>query len=266
MFTALAPQPNRATSTVTLSCGLVAIPLSVYTGTETTRVDRKEFFKGDTDIPVGRSPIRKDTGEVIEQADVVRMAQADAGSYVPLSDDEIVAATSPRGVADIEMFVPLKDIGAYSQENVAQVRPKAEKGIVNPAADRAFAVLLTAMAKRKVAAVVKVAMRGPARYALLTPEADLLLIRNCEQVREARPAPEHKPSKAEVDMAVSLIETIGIETPTLTDDSAAAVRTYVNAKAEGATPAQVNEPTPTADILDAMQASIIAAKKNKKAA
>src|SRR3954463_9271257 len=77
MVTATAPAPSRVTTSFTLSWGLVSIPVGVYTGTEETRVSRKEFaIYGETFVEVGRSPIRKDTGEIIHTADVGRYAQA----------------------------------------------------------------------------------------------------------------------------------------------------------------------------------------------
>ena len=48
---ATAPAPTRAHTTITIGYGpSVFGPLSVYTGTEETRVSRKEFFNGDTTI------------------------------------------------------------------------------------------------------------------------------------------------------------------------------------------------------------------------
>ncbi len=57
---ALANPPKNATNTITLSFGLLNIELAVHTGTETTRVSKKEFFNGDSTIPLGRAVIRKD--------------------------------------------------------------------------------------------------------------------------------------------------------------------------------------------------------------
>ena len=53
MIPALAPQPTRASNSFTLGWGLLPIPLSVFTGTEETRVARKEFLDGDPEVPVG---------------------------------------------------------------------------------------------------------------------------------------------------------------------------------------------------------------------
>jgi non-homologous end joining protein Ku len=263
--TGFAPAPARATNTITLSVGVLAVPLSVYSGVESTRVVRREFFKGDPNIAVGRSPVRKDTGEVIEQDDVVRMAESSDGKWVTLTDEEIADCTSPKGLAEVEAFIPIKDIGMYLAEGVLQVRPKREKGRPNPAVEKAFGVLLAGMAKRKVCALVKVAMRGPARYALLTAEGDLILVHTADQVRERTPMITVSYSKAEVDMVAALIDAVGIDTPTITDDTAPAVQAFVDAKAKGVeAPAKVAAPAIPTDIMATLSASIDAAKGRKK--
>ena len=84
---------------------MVNIPLSVYTATEATRVARKEFLHGHR----GRGRPQPDPqghGRDVSNADVIRMAQADNGAWVILTDDEIAACTSPRGLAEVVSFVP----------------------------------------------------------------------------------------------------------------------------------------------------------------
>ena len=82
----LAPQPNRSTNSITLSWGMINIPCSVYTGTESVSVARKEFVAG-TDHPVGRVSIDKVDGTVVDRADVIKMAEATSGVMVELDDD-----------------------------------------------------------------------------------------------------------------------------------------------------------------------------------
>jgi DNA end-binding protein Ku len=266
MPTASANPPSRAHTSITLAWGLVSIPLSVYTGTEGTRVERKEFLNGNSTIPIGRTPYRKDNGEVIENADVTRMAQASNGTWVVLTDDEIAQCTSPKGLAEVQTFVPLKDIESYLTEGLVQVRPKRTKGKADPAAERAFGLLLTAMAKRKVAALVKVAMRGPARYGLVMPNGDLRLVLTADAVRQRLDLPEYTPSKAEVDLALQLIDAVGVDTPVITDDTAPVVQAYVNDKAQGVTPPPAAAaPAIPADIMAALNASIDKAKAGKAA-
>lgn len=262
---ALAPAPVRATTTVTLAAGLLTIPLSVYTSTETTRVERKEFFNGDSTVPVGRAPIRKDTEAIVHQTDVTRMAQADTGAWVILTDDEIAACTSPRGLAEVETFVPVESFDRYLTEGLYQVRPKREKGKLNPAVERTFSLLLAGMASKGVGALVKLALRGPARYAILTSTGELRMILTADAVRQAQPldSPDNLPAR-EVEMVGNLIDAIGIDAPVITDDTAPEVQAFVNGKAQGvAAPAPTAAPTMGVDVLAALEASIAAATKAK---
>ena len=266
--TALAPAPSRASNKFTLAFGMLNIDLSVFTGTEQTRVSRKEFLQdGDTLIPVGRSPIRTDTREVIPSDSVVRMVEASTGAWVTLTDDEIADCTCPKGVGDIVTFVPVKDVGAYLAEDQAQVRPVAVKGKTNPASEKAFALLLATMKRKKVVALVKVALRGPARHGLLSPDGSFVYVRTADQVREARPLADGiKFSDAELKLAEALIDAVGTDTPVLTDDTAPAVRAFVEAKAQGVpAPVKAQAAAIPTDIMAALSASIDAVKAGKVA-
>lgn len=267
-ITRTAPAPQRATTSITLSAGMLAIPLAVYTGTETTAVTRREFLDGNPDIPVGRVSVRRDTNEPVDVAAVTRMAQADDGTWVVLDDHEIATATAGlSGDCDVVGFIPVTDAGQYLTDGLYQVRPKnGKRG--NAAATAAFGLLLAGMNERKVHALVHVTMRGVPRYALLTTDGDLLPIVTADGIRQARDLPDTQPTKAEVDMACALIDAIGIDTPVVVDDSAPKVRAYVNDKAAtggvnqtGVSPAA----TPTVVDLAALLAASIDAAKAKKA-
>src|SRR5262245_18666666 len=233
---AAAPSPTRPYTSITIGYGMVTFgPLSVYTSTEETRVSRQEFLHGDINIPVGRSPIRKDTGAVVETADVTRMAKATNGNYVILTDDEIATCTLPRGIAEIVSFVHRDEFDAYLTENLYQVRPKVDKGKHNPAVERAFAVLLAGLRERNVGALIKVSVRGPARYAILTAEADLLMVKSVDHVRQPLPLADLDAVPVrERNMAVQFIDAIGIASPAIIDDTAPVVQGFVDAKAGGA--------------------------------
>lgn len=262
---ASAPAPVRAHTSITLSALMVSIPLAVYTGTEDTKVTRKEFFNGDANIPLGRAVVRKDNGDVVQATDVTRMAEASNGAWVVLTDDEVAAATSPKGLAEVVSFVPVDEFDAYLTENLYQVRVKREKGKPNPAADKALSLLLAGMRERQVGALIKVAMRGPARYAILTVEGDLLMVKPSDAIRQPQPLSDVAVTAAEVAMAVSLIDAIGIGSPVITDDTAPVVQAYVDSKAQGLpTPAPVPV-APIDDLMAAFEASIKAAQEAKAA-
>lgn len=265
-ITRTAPAPTRATTSVVLTAGLLTIPLSVFTSVESTAVTRKEFLNGNPDISVGRVPVRRDTDEPVTSTDITRMAQADNGTWVTLTDDEIGDCVGLGGGCEIVTFVPVKDASCYLTDGLYQVRPKNDKK-GKAATDTVFALLLAGMASKKVNALVRFAMRGAPRYALLTADGDLLLIATADAIRAALPLPDTKPSKAEVAMIGSLIEAIGIETPTVIDDISPRIRSYVNAKAgtdgvtASATPIVAQ---PIADLNEMLAASIEAARNTRK--
>lgn len=264
-ITRTAPAPTRATNSVTLSAGLITIPLSVYTAVESTAVVRREFLNGNPDIPVGRVSVRRDTGEVVHTGEVTRMAQADDGSWVLLDDGEIAECVGSAGGCDVVSFVPVADAGQYLTDGLYQVRPKKDKR-GNAAATAAFGLLLAGMAARKVHALVRITLRGAPRYGLLTVDGDLLMIATADAIRQPLDLPDTAPSKAEVDMVTSLIDAIGIDTPIVLDDSAPKVQQYVNDKAARggvvATGTTTTTPAPI-DLTEMLKASIEAATAAK---
>lgn len=267
-ITRTAPAPKRATSSVVLQAGLMTVPLSIYTSVESTSVTRKEFFQGDPNVSVGRVSVRRDTDEVVEREDVTRMAEATDGTWVTLDDAEIVDAVGLTGNCEVVTFVPTKDTNKYLTEGLYQVRPKRDRKS-QAAADTAFTLLLAGMKAKKVHALVKFAMRGVPRHALLTATGDMLLISTSDSVREALPMPDVKPSKAEVAMVTNLIDAIGVDTPTVIDDVAPKVQTYIDTKAASngkVTKAAdgTTKPVVVVDMMEVLQASIDQAKKSKK--
>ena len=256
---ATAPAPQRATTSFTLSWGLLNIPVSAYTGTEEVRVARKEFTG--LGHAVGRVSIDKETGDVIDRADVVKMAESTSGAWVTLDDDEIVAATMPKGLAVIETFILTKNLGQYLTESLYQIRPRRVKGKSDPSGIKALTLLFSAMKNRKVAALVKVAMRGPARYALLTAEGELRFVVTADAIRQPVALPTADVSQQEADLALALIETVGVSVPTLVDTTALAVQAYVDQKAAGVLPTVAAEPQASGpDLLAGLMASIEASK------
>lgn len=260
---ATANAPQRSTGTVTLSWGLLTIPLSYYVGTEETRVSRKEFFMGIPDRPVGRVMTDKVTGTVIDQTQVTKMAEATSGAWVPLDDDEIAACTLPRGLAEIVAFLPnVREKGYVPEGTFAQLRTPSVKGKSNPAQEKAYAILLRAMDVKDVTALIKFSLRGPARYAILDCNGDLTVVRTADEVREGRPLPDTaKVSPAELDLAEQLIEAVGIGTPIITNDTAVAIQAYIDAKATGVTPLAPAPPLVMGDDLMTLLMGSISAEK-----
>jgi len=256
MSKALAAAPNRTSTSFTLSWGMVSIPCSVYVGIEPTGLARKEFVK-DTDHPVGRVQIDKTDGTVIDRADVIKKAEATNGAWVELDDDEIAAVTTERRLASVVGFVPVKNLPEYETEGLLQVRPKRVKGKVDPGGNKALSLLYAALAAEKCAALIHLALRGPARYALLDASGDLRWVVTADAIRQPVELPDASVSDAELDLARKLIKAEGKSVPVLVDDTAATIQAYVDSKAAGQPVVTATEPEQSgADLIQQLMASI----------
>lgn len=265
MTQALAAEPNRATTSVVISWGLLNIPVSLYLGTEETRVARKEYTADG--LPVGRATIVKETGETIDRSEIVKMAESTDGKLVPLSDDELAAITTDRGLASVVTFVPNAKVDQYVTEGLIQVRAKRDKGKPLPGSEKALGLLFVGMERTKTTALLNVATRGPARYALLDSAGNLRYVVTADCIRQPRPMPEVAITMDEATMAAKLIGTIGKSAPVLTDETQAAIQRYVDAKASGVYPVPDVTPDPTGpDLIDTLMASIAASKTAKVSA
>ena len=265
--------PTRSHNSFTIGFGPLNIQVSVMTGTESTQVARSEFITGeDGELhPVGRCSYDKVTGEVLaDGVSAQRYAfDADTNTWVLLQDYEVEECTMPKKVAEVITFVPLSKLSAnYLTIGMAQVRAKTSgmKGAQKQYAERAFDLFLTGLAKKKVAALVKVALRGPAQFAAITPEGDMLWLQPSDGIRQPAVRASYSHDSREVDLMSALIDTIGTGTPDLVDDTAQKVTEYVARKAKDKGVPVVekakDEPVIT-DLFAALSGAVDAAKAVK---
>ena len=259
-FISSAEPPSRSIGTITLSWGsLMNMSLSLYTATEEVSLGRKEFVEGDTSRPAGRAVIDKTTGDIVDSSTVKRLAEADNGAWIEVTEEELASIIGVRNVAEVLTFVPTDQaMTAYVVSGYMQVRPKKVKGVYDAASAKAFALFTQALADKGVCALVNLATRGPGRYGLVTQHGDFLYVYSTDEVR--KPLPMNLPAvdPAHLAMGLQLVDAIGISVPELPNVTARGLRALVNAKAAGKAPAQAPEPavTPEVDLMAALQASI----------
>ncbi len=266
-----ADPPSRATGSVIVSFGMVSIPVNIYTGIESGKnpVPRNQFSPAGN--PIGMRRYDSVTGEEVDADAIVKKAVASTGERVDLTDDEIAQVTGGKtGTADIETFVPLAALadGTYIVDNVHQMRPApmkvGSKKLPNPGAEKAFGLLLAVMAEAEVAALFKVAQRGPAQYAALTPDGRMLTLAWSRQVRQPRELTPAELADAELEMGRKLLATVGVATPVLEDHVGAQLQEFVDAKAAGQAPEASTETQPEAAVVDltaALAQSLAAAEE-----
>ena len=195
---ALAHAPVRAHTSITLAAGLLNIPLSrlhldrVHPGRSQGVPQRRRQHRR---RPLARSA--RTRARWSPAADVTRMAQATNGTWVVLTDDEIAACTSPQGRGrDRLASCPPRTSTTTSPRACTRSARRSRRARPTRPASKAFGLLFAGMKARKVGALVKLAMRGPARYAILTTDGDLRLVLTADAVRQplALDSPASSPS------------------------------------------------------------------------
>lgn len=263
---AKASPPTRKTASVTIGWGLVSIPVGLFATTSENRVSFSEFCADGH--KVGRKSYDKETGEEISRDQIYKMFQTPDGEWVRIDPDEVEAVLqTQKGQATITQFRPLTEWfdGQFLYTNVYQIRPdkvgsgrsKAE----NPAANKAFTLLMEAMATKRVYGLVEVALRGKTYMAALTPDGRFYLLFFDDEVREDLPAPEVDLSERELEMAFQLIDSnMGDGEPQLVNYDHEKITEYATAKAkskDGKVDMPKPKPAPAEDDLMAvLQASL----------
>lgn len=271
-----APAPKRASASMTLSWGMVAIPVQLFSGTEDSGFTRGEYVK-ETDAngvvtfqKVGRKPIIKETGADVDSDLVVKAVEVEGG-IVEVSDEEVERAIgAENGTAQVICFLKQSVLfgGTYVLGDLKQLRPAKRKSgkqsVYDPAATQSYALLVAAMRKTGSFAVVKVVTRGKPVFMALLPNGDLYNLLFDEQVRERLPMPEVQIEREAVEMGVELI-TMGMrdEAPTLRDDASRRIIEFAEAKAKGeavpvATKSEDSSPAP--DLMAQLAAAVKAGK------
>lgn len=271
-----APAPKRASASMTLSWGMVAIPVQLFSGTESTDFSRGEYVKEVdpngvvTYLKVGRKPIVKETGDDVDPSLVVKAVEVEDG-VVEISDEEVEAAIgAENGTAQVICFLKQSVLfsGGYVLGDLKQLRPAKRKSgkqtVYDPAATQSFALLVAAMRKTGSFAVIKVVTRGKPVFMALLPNGDLYNLLFDEQVRERLPMPEVQIEREAIEMGVELIGmSMRDEAPTLRDDASRRIIEYAEAKAKGeAAPiaSKAPEAAATPDLMTQLAAAVKASK------
>ena len=152
----------RATSSGTISFGLVSIPVKVFTATSSQTVrfntlDRTHHQR------VKQQYISSKTGEVVERSDTVKGYEYSRGQYVVLADEELKALEKQSdGTIAIEKFVPIATVDPIYFEKTNFLGP--DKG-----GHKAYRLLSVAMKDASMVAVGRWSARGRQQLVLIRP-------------------------------------------------------------------------------------------------
>jgi DNA end-binding protein Ku len=198
-------EPMRPIWSGTISFGLVSVPVRMFSATESKELRFNFLDKRDL-APIGYEKVRKDTGEAVDPADIVRGFEIEKGRYVPLEDEDLdrldVELTHTIDICD---FVSLDEIDPIYFRKAYYLLPQ-------DGAEKPYRLLARALEETGKVGIAKVVIRNKQHLAALRAHEGVLVLETMYYADEIR-RPESvdgkaKLQKAEVEMAKSLVENL----------------------------------------------------------
>jgi DNA end-binding protein Ku len=244
-----------------ITFGLVSIPVKLYVAARPETVSFNQLHS------VCQSRLRQKLycptcERDVERGEIVKGYKLD--SYV-LMDDADFEAVEREGSRALEVleFVEAESVDPVYLERSYYLAPQE-------ASERAYHVLLTALAEARKAAVVRFVMGAREYHALVRAGDGKLVLHTlyyADEVREleARWKPA-QPSPQEVELAIKLVDALAsdFEPTKYHDEYRVQLMERIQAKAAGtpaAAPAERREPAKVVNLMDALRQSVEQAKK-----
>jgi DNA end-binding protein Ku len=256
--------PPRSMWKGAISFGLVTIPVSVFPATE----EKSLKFNQLHDEDMGRIRYKRVCaidGEEVDYEHIVKGYETEKDRYVVITDEDLdaVPVESSRAI-DITQFVELDEIDPILFKKSYYLVPE-ETGA------KAYALLRKALSEENKVGIAKVSFRDKEHLAALRFKDDVFVLETMYWPDEIRAADfdtldaEEKVRANEVDMAKTLIQNLTEpwKPEAYKDEYREALMDIVERKAAGQpieAPAAA-APARVVDLMDALKASVEAAKK-----
>jgi DNA end-binding protein Ku len=252
-----------------ISFGLVSIPIRMYPATEEKSIRFNQLHEKDGGRIKYKRVCSSDAEEVPFE-EIVKGFEIEKDKYVILTDEDFdaVPVQSSRAI-DIQQFVDLEEIDPMYFQKSYYLIPE-ETGV------KAYQLLRQAMSDNGKVGIAKVAFRDKEHLAALRFAGDVFVLETMYWPDEIRAADfdeldrDVKIRPQEVQMAESLIESLTDEwnPEQFRDEYREALLEIVQKKAAGEeiTVSEEVEPTRVVDLMEALKASVEAAKKGRGAA
>jgi len=252
----------RSIGSLTISFGLVAIPVKLYSATQSGNAISFNLLHKDCGSRLKQQYICQKDGSIVERDDMVKGYEFAKDQYVTFAPEEIKALEEAGTHAvEISEFVPVESIDPVYFDKTYYLAP--DKG-----AGRPYGLLTEALKQSGRCAVGRWAARGKAYIVLLRPIGDVLSMQQLHFAADVRSATEIEVPKADVKpaelkLAQQLIEQQTAEKfdpEAYKDDLRARIEAAIQKKVEGAE-ISVSELAPLGegkviDLMEALRASL----------
>jgi DNA end-binding protein Ku len=253
----------RSIASLTISFGLVAIPVKLYSATQSGSTLSFNLLHKECGSRLRQQYICVKDGKVVDRDDMVKGYEFAKDQYVTFTPQEIKALEEAGSHAvEISEFVPAESIDPVYFDKTYYLAP--DKGAARP-----YALLTQALRESGRYAVGRWSARGHAYIVLLRPVGHVLAMQQLHFAAEVRPAsdievPEPEVKPAELALAQQLIgqQTSDSYDPSAyTDELRERIDAAIQKKVEGQE-ISVSEVAPervggqVIDLMEALRASL----------
>ncbi|MDM0073947.1 Ku protein [Variovorax sp. J2P1-59] len=197
----------RSIASLSLSFGLVSIPVKLYSATESSGTVKFNLLTKDGSRVKQQYVSEKDPSVVVPRAEMVKGYEFEKDRYVLFTPDELKAVEeSSTHTIDIVAFIPEKAVDPIYYDKAYFIAP--DKRGAKP-----YTLLRAAMRKSGRCALAKWAWKGKQYVVQVRAAEDGLVLQQllyADEVRSLKDLEieEIKPSDAEVQLALQLIDQI----------------------------------------------------------
>ena len=252
----------RSIGSLTISFGLVAIPVKLYSATKSESNFSFNLLHKTCGSRLKQQYICIKEGVVVERDETVKGYEFAKDQYVQFTPEEIKALEEAGTHAiEISEFVPIESIDPVYFDKTYYLSP--DKGASKP-----YGLLSEALREAKLCAVGRWATRGKAYIVLLRPIGDVLTMQQLHFAADVRSSSEVEVPKAEVKaaelkLARQLIDqqtTKAFDPASYTDELRGRIQASIDKKVAGQE-ISVSEVQPEAggkviDLMEALRASL----------
>jgi DNA end-binding protein Ku len=253
--------PARSIASATISFGLVSVPVNLFSSSESSASVSFNMLHTKCGSRLKQQYICGNEGTVVEKDEITKGYEFAKGRYVQFTPEEIKALDEKATNAiDIAEFVPLTAVDRIYLEKVYYLG--AGKG-----GDRAYRLLVAALADTGRAALGQYSARGKQYLVLLRPMGNMLVMEQLHYAGELKsadevPLPDVAIKDAELALARQLIGQASVEDfrpenyhDTVRERMLEAIQQKVEGQDITAAPAEAPQ-TKIIDLMDALKASL----------
>jgi DNA end-binding protein Ku len=218
----------RSIGSLTISFGLVAIPVKLFTATQSANAISFNLLHKGCGSRLKQQYVCQKDGSIVERDDMVKGYEFSKDQYVTFTPEEI-KALEEAGTHSVEIseFVPVESIDPVYFDKTYYLAP--DKG-----AGRPYALLTEALKQAGRCAVGRWAARGKAYIVLLRPIGDVLTMQQLHFAADVRSSTEIEVPKQDVKPAELKLAQQLIDQQTAEKFDPAAYKDELRARIEGA--------------------------------